>query len=381
MIKLNHFFLKPRLPKLNFFLVKLFILVMLLGFINSIDLKSMRSRELRKNLLKWGYDKRDLDVILDKSELRSLAETFYREKQQYDDNTAYNAKGVQFSIICIVIAGIVFFSEPLVSGLLSLVSGLKSGVDGFTYQIKERFRMISMSVVNRFPLAASTLVLATLIEVILPIIQTSIMASWVIPTGSPFRRYLFPMPNFAITVNDLMGHKEQPRRSQENSSSIPDFGGMGLNIAPMVVIWVCNYLKNRLENFGCSKLISIVNAKHKRKEERDALRKFRSNLNSETDIVFMDTVDDYSSASGNDFPGMNQNSGENGDNFPKPKKTKSPFDISPFEQEQMRKSAYLKQLHSGGQDVSYSSNNNDDGDSWLNDSASEDNDIDMDSHD
>jgi hypothetical protein len=185
------------------------------------------------------------------------------------------------------------------------------------------------------------------------------------------------MPNFAITVNDLLGHKEQPRRSRENSSSIPDFGGMGLNIAPMVVIWVCNYLKNRLENFGASRLISIVNSKHKRKEERDALRKFRSNLNSETDIIFMDTVDDYSSANGNDFPGMKQNE----DSFSIPKKTKSPFDISPFEQEQMRKSAYLKQLHSGGQDVLYSSNINDDGDSWLNDSASEDNDIDMDSHD
>lgn len=339
----------------------------------------MRSRELRKNLLKWGYDKRELDMILDRSELRSLAENFYREKQKYDDHTVYNAKGVQFSIVCIVIAGIFFFSEPL----LSLLSGLKSGVDGFIYQIRERFRLISMAVFNRLPLAASTLVLATVIEMILPIIQASIMLSWVIPGGSPFRRYLFPMPNFAITVNDLLGHKEQPRRTQENKSSIPDFGGMGLNIAPMVIVWVCNYLKNKLENFGASRLIDIVNSKQRRRDERDALRKFRSSLNSETNIVFMDTVDDYSSTNANELFGMKQNYGENdnSNNRSIPRKTKSPFDISPFEQEQMKKSAYLKQLHSGGEEMLYSSNNIDDGDSWLNDSASEDNNIDMDSHD
>lgn len=184
--------------------------------VNSINVDTMRSKELRKNLLKWGYNLDDLNKILDKKELRVLAKEFYSQKEIHDKDVEYKEKGVKFSIMCVIIGLIFFFWEPLSSFLLSL----RSFFDGYIYQIKERIRLISISIKNHFFIATISLISATIIEVIQPLIQLSIALSWVIPTGSMYRRYLFPMPSFSTSINHILGRKDQASSSSDTMSSI-----------------------------------------------------------------------------------------------------------------------------------------------------------------
>lgn len=328
----------------------------------SINFDNMRSRELRKHLLKLGHDREELSKILDRKELKVLAEEFYNQKRQYDDDAAFRARGVQFSIGCIVVASIFIFWGPI----STLFSSFRSSVDGFVYQIKERFRLISMSIVNRFPLAAVCLMLAVFLDVLQPLIQLSILASWIIPTASPFRRFLIPMPNFPITIDHFLGKKEG--RSSKPSSSIGDIGGMGVNVAPMILMYVSSYLKHRLEDFGASRLISVVEAKQKRRDGREAVRTFRSKLDLQSKDVMMDFADasdtnidrqQYSSSCGSSI--------NRGDRENLPERVPRPVGHSPFEQHQgSMRSTFLEHVHNGPPAAFQTDECTvDDGDFWL----------------
>ena len=328
----------------------------------STNFDNMRSRELRKHLLKLGHDRDELSKILDRKELKVLAEEFYNQKKQYDDDAAFRARGVQFSIGCIVVASIFIFWGPI----SSVLSSFQSWVDGFVYQIKERFRLISMSIVNRFPLAAVCLMLAVLLDVLQPLIQLSILASWIIPTASPLRRFLIPMPNFPITIDHFLGKKEG--RSSKASSSIGDIGGMGVNVAPMVLMYISSYLKHRLEDFGASRLIFVVEAKQKRRDGREAVRTFRSKLDLQNKDFMMDFADNgdndlnrqqYSSSCGS--------SSSRGDRENLTERVPRPVGHSPFEQHQGTvRSAFLEHVHNGPSTIFQADDNTvDDGDFWL----------------
>ena len=344
------------------------IFLLTMSYAAAIDFEKMRSRELRKHLLKLGLNRGELAGILDRKELKRLAEEFYTQRKSFDADIVYRAKGVQFSIACIVIASIFIFWGQISAFFAAIYSGFKSWFDGFVYQIKERFRLISMGVVNRFPLSCITLLLATLIQIMQPMIQLSVLASWVIPTTSPFRRFLFPMPSFPITINHFLGNKEG--RSSKSTSSIGDIGSMGVNIAPMVLIWVCNYLKHRLEEFGASRLISIVEAKQKRRDDREAVRRFKSKLNANNEDLVMDYADEFK-----DGPGMDSGKASGNGYYEEEPRIKmqqrAPVGSSPFEQEKGNlKSAFFQHVRSGTK-IELEDTGVDDGDYWLSDSGSE----------
>ena len=345
-----------------------------LSFTAAIDFEKMRSRELRKHLLKLGHDREELNKILDRAELKQLAEEFYSSKQKYDDEAAYRAKGVKFSIACIILASIFIFWEPI-SGVFG---GMKETIDGFVYQLKERIRLIRMSLVNRFPLAAISLLLAIFLEILQPMIQISILASWVIPSSSSLRRFLIPMPNFQITVNHFLGQKEG--KSTAPTTSFGDIGNMGVNIAPMVLMWISSYVKHKLEDFGASRLISVVEAKQKRRDDREAVRSFKSKLNSEPEFIVMDYADDYpNSANSGNIASDERNyihSASRGFDQPAEQKVhqRNPVGYSPFEQQQSTlKSAFLQHVREGTEidfeDSAGPPNNSavDDGDFWATD--------------
>lgn len=343
-----------------------------------IDFDNMRSRELRKHLLKWGHSRDELSKILDRKELRTLAEDFYSQKQKFDDEAAFKAKGVQFSIVCIIIACILVFWEPL----LGVLSHFRSSIDGFIYQIKERLRLVSMSISNRFPVAALSLIAATGLEIIQPCIHLSILAGWIIPTGSVWRRFLIPMPNFSVTMNHLLGATKpgsSPSPSQSRSR-LDDLGNMGINLAPMVLLWVSNYLKHKLEDFGASRLIKVVDAKQRRRDDREAVRNFRSKVQAEDEYVTMDFVNECFPTANDDLKcNRNMKSASNSNIRASQTEVKGP---SPFEQEMNhRRSTFLQHVREGSTKLDFepvhpdgselhNATTVDDGDFWFNDSNS-----------
>jgi hypothetical protein len=348
-----------------------YVVTMIVGA--PIDFDNMRSRELRKHLLKWGHSRDELSKILDRKELRTLAEDFYSQKQKFDDEAAFKAKGIQVSIVCIVIACILVFWEPL----LGVLSHFRSSIDGFIYQIKERLRLVKMSISNRYPVAALSLIAATGLEIIQPCIHLSILAGWIIPAESVWRRFLIPMPNFSLTMNHLLGAANPGSTPTQSRSRLDDLGNMGINVAPMVLLWVSNYLKHKLEDFGASRLIKVVDAKQRRRDDREAVRNFRAKVQAEEDYVTMDFADERSPAANDDLSVTgNVRSSTNS------KVRASQAEVegsSPFEQEMSnRRSSFLQHVREGSkldfEPVYESELRNattvDDGDFWFNDSKS-----------
>lgn len=340
-----------------------------------IDFDNMRSRELRKHLLKWGHSRDELSKILDRKELRNLAEDFYSQKQKFDDEAAFKAKGVQFSIICIVFASILVFWEPI----LGVLSHFRSSIDGFIYQIKERLRLVKMSVSNRYPVAALSLIAATALEIIQPCIHLSILAGWIIPTGSVWRRFLIPMPNFSLTMNHLLGATKPGSTSSQSRSKLDDLGNMGINVAPMVLLWVSNYLKHKLEDFGASRLIKVVDAKQRRRDDREAVRNFRAKVQADEEYVTLDFVDDCLPKANDDTTcNRNAKSSSSSEVRVSQVEMKGP---SPFEKEMSYRTSSFLQHVSGGSKLDFQpadfdgselrdATTVDDGDFWFNDTKS-----------
>ena len=256
------------------------------------DFKNMRSRELRKHLLSLGHNRDDLSKIVDRKELKLLAEEFYRQKQKYDSETEFKEKGVQFSIACILVATILFFWDKIIAFLASF----RPLFDGYVYQIKERLRLVSLSLTNRLHFAAASFVLAAALEFILPLLQLSVLAGWVIPNGSPLRRFLIRMPSMPLTLNHFLGSGRRSSKSSDASTRIADIGDIGINVAPMILMWILNYAKLKLEEIGASRLIKIVDEKQKKREDRDAMRNFRSKVSVESEFNLMDFVEVVNSA-------------------------------------------------------------------------------------
>ena len=256
------------------------------------DFKNMRSRELRKHLLSLGHNRDDLNKIVDRKELKLLAEEFYRQKQKYDSETDYKEKGVKFSIACILIATILFFWDKITAFLASF----RPLFDGYVYQIKERLRLVSLSLTNRLHFAAASFILAAALEFILPLLQLSVLAGWVIPNGSPLRRFLIRMPSMPLTLNHFLGSGRRSSKSSDASSRIADIGDIGINVAPMILMWILNYAKLKLEEIGASRLIKIVDEKQRKRDDRDAMRNFRSKVSAESEFIVMDFVEDDVSA-------------------------------------------------------------------------------------
>ena len=338
------------------------------------DFENMRSRELRKNLLKWGHSSSELKLILDRKELKRLAIEFHREKRKYDDDATFRAKGVKFSIGCIIIAFILVFWEPI----NALLSSLRGWVDGFIYQLKERMRLINMSITNRIPIATLSFGLAIVIEVFIPLLQLSICASWIIPVGSPLRKFLLPMPSLSLTMNHFLGGGQQ-----KSPSSTFDIGSMGINVAPMIIMWICNQAKLKLEEFGASKLIKYVDEKQQRRDDREAVRRFRAKVQTESETVFMDFADSH--IDGASCPASSSNTDHNAKaETHQPLNNRSQRLPSPFEfQQSYMRSSFLSKMNaevithddqgeifansdSVGADVN---NCVDDGDFWLDDDS------------
>lgn len=284
----------PTTTRVRFGIIKLllFFVVSVICRKKPVDFKSMRSRELRKHLLSLGHDRDELSKIMDRQELKLLAEEFYRKKQKYDDDAAYKEKGVKFSIACIIIASILFFWEKITAFL----SSFRPLFDGYVYQIQERLRLVSVSLTSRLHIAAISFILAAALEFILPILQLSVLAGWVIPSGSPFRRFLISMPSMPITLNHFLGTKKRSSSSSDASARIGDIGDIGINVAPMILMWVLNYVKQKLEEIGASRLIKVVDEKQRKREDRDAVRNFRSKMAAESEFIVMDFAEDDVSA-------------------------------------------------------------------------------------
>ena len=207
------------------------------------NVDTMRARELRKLLVKLGYERNELKKIIDKQELRNLAHDLLAEHAKEESTKKFRAKAWYYSLI----AGGLGLAYLMYEPFLIVLGGLKDWFRGQSYQTTLRIKLVRKSIEHRYPLATLALILATMIDIFQPTAQLSIMLSWVIPHGSYLRRFLLPMPNFSITLNHVLGMKNAQSASSSSSSKglsgsagtnnwSHNIGDYGLNVAPMILM-------------------------------------------------------------------------------------------------------------------------------------------------
>jgi hypothetical protein len=233
------------------------------------DIENMRARDLRRFLIKFGFDEKEVSTILDKSELKKLAQEALWSKQHEAETIAFNKKAFYWTIAALGIVLIFILWEPLKEILRFFRTSLSSAV----YQIKSKFKLLRVCLENYLFLGALGFALAMIIEIIEPLMQISVIASWILPSGSPFRRFLFPWPNLPLSLDTVVGlatggTKGAVQGMSTTKSALGNFGSFGVNLGPMVTIWACTWAKNRLENFGASFLMGYADEKNRRRQER-----------------------------------------------------------------------------------------------------------------
>lgn len=250
-----------------------------------VELFTMRTRDLRQLLLKkLGADQDDIAKIIDKQELRYFAANLIQEEIAHRANGVLNERLWKYTLIAIGISIIFLSRQPLIAIVQGVVEYFKS----VKYQISSKFALVRLSIRNRLPIVCISLIIASALELVSPLMQMSVAASWILPSYSPLRRYLFPSLSIPVSADMLMstvtGKKTPSTRSQQNVPSpspkpgslfsdtvthaLGSVGSMGINVGPMLTLMIVGFVKNRLENWAASYLVNIVEERSKRHESK-----------------------------------------------------------------------------------------------------------------
>jgi len=245
------------------------------------QLEGMRARDIRKILMKLGADPSEVSKILNKVELRDLAAKLIHEEIGEKATAAWMERAFKYTLIALGVSLILISRKPL----LALIKGVVDYLRGVRYLIKSKFSLVRLSFRHRLPFVCLALVFTALLELVSPLMQASIVASWLLPSQSPLRRYLFPSLSIPVTANMIMGTlsgtaSQSPRRKTASSPSastplsgsvaaaLGDMGSYGLNVGPMITLMVVGFVKNRVENWAASFLVDIVEERRRRKESK-----------------------------------------------------------------------------------------------------------------
>jgi len=237
----------------------LFFFISLNNGLTLQEIGNMRSRELKKMLYKLGVSQEEVKKIVDKRELRDLVINLLQEEAQQKKVKVMWEQGLRWTLIAIAVGFIVIFREPF----LALMKGFIDYLLAVRYQIKVKGDMMAVCYQHSMYFALVSFILACLLDLVGPLMQMSIVASWVLPSQSVFRRFLFPSLSIPVTTDMILGGMGQSKGGKSNPLS-----GYGLNVGPMVTMWISSFLKGRLEEFGASKIHGIVQEKERKRNLR-----------------------------------------------------------------------------------------------------------------
>ena len=164
-------------------------------------LDGMRTRELRSLLLKrLGADQEDVARMLDKNDLRSLAVSLIDEELSQRGSAVMTERVWKWTLLALGVGLILVLRLPL----LALMQGFAEYLMGVRYQINSKFGLVRLSIKHRLPVVALSLVAAALLELVGPLMQISVVASWVLPSHSSLRRFLFPSLSVPVSADTIM---------------------------------------------------------------------------------------------------------------------------------------------------------------------------------
>ena len=200
------------------------------------ELRLLRAKDLRKILFDLGFSQNEVRRHIDKNELIGLILAAFQSRKDSRSAELNHLFLLRTSFIAFLVVLAVVFHKQLLHALVAAIRYIW----GEHWMFQEKFRLIRKSVKYRLFLAGSCLVLSCFIDCIIPLINLSTLLSWFVPSDSLIRNYLFPSPYIPLSPSSALGTGST----------------MGLNVGPMLMLWILKILKNKLENSAAEQLLN-----------------------------------------------------------------------------------------------------------------------------
>jgi hypothetical protein len=243
----------------------------------SVDFYSMRTRDLRRWLLKMGAEESDVSKILDKKELITLALNILKT-QEFEKSYHDNLNKIYYGTI---IMGVVIFIYLAKDLLISISSSLISFLMQEFFLVQIKFKILKKAIKHARIFAILTLLISILCDLTINCIQYSIILSWVIPRDNFLRFYLVKTFSIPMSPSNLLG-----------------FGSSmySVDIGPMVTIWALKFLGKKFENIVGEQLIDVADLKNKKRfQNNNNFNSKKSSDNSNLNYVNSNVdISDYS---------------------------------------------------------------------------------------
>jgi hypothetical protein len=195
------------------------------------DVESLRTRELRRQLVKNGEDPAEVDQILDKKELKRRLTEIMWDRERLESNErwwafAWEAFKWVGGLSVVLIAYYAFES-------------ICWNVFARNFQI---LKMAGTAATKGIYSASLFFVLSVILEVVHYWINISVLASWIIPINSSFRILMIPLPQLPVS---------------------PKMVGIGdtdssFNLSPMLFSMVIQFLQRYCQEFAASRMYHLV---------------------------------------------------------------------------------------------------------------------------
>ena len=196
----------------------------------------MSVRQLRRFLLNKGVSAANLAKLIDKKDLRSLAESYV-----FYDNS-YIVGLFSFYIVSVMTCiFLLFYSRHIVVRICAMFN---SWLYSFIYPTILLMPSIKYAFRKSLIWAVITLSLCCLLDIYQGYVQLSILLSWILPQYSILNRFLAPTLHFPVSPSSLT-----PAVS----------GSYSFDIGPMISLWICTTIKSRLKTWGVN---TIMESKH-----------------------------------------------------------------------------------------------------------------------
>lgn len=210
------------------------------------DLQVLRARDIKKILLSMGVDTTIVGRTIDKAELISLAMEAFNKVQTVKATHDWYMQ-VAMVLLCLALVTLIMvFRASIVNALIESCKY----VWGELFLISTKMNLIQKSMKYGLLLATVALAIAIMIDIITPLINISTLLSWCVSSNSAIRRYFPPLLNIPLSANAIIGSGPKT----------------GINIGPMVSLWILRLIKRKCEEFGASCLIKARNVRRKQED-------------------------------------------------------------------------------------------------------------------
>ncbi len=220
------------------------------NLLSNAEIKELRVRDIKWRLARsHGYGADELARMLDKKDLiaaLSTEENKLRTKYRKEGQRLLFWRGVFVAIMCVV---------AIIAWPLWVQMSEVAAVNWQVYIDRKRHE-ISQCMEFRSAKGAFGVMLLAILDGLRFWLSATVLLSWVLPSNSAYRRYMFPIPSLPFRPGQFMGDKV----------ANGPLGRYGMNIAPMAITWSMGFARGKIE-YWTGKALSVA-ARQRRKEAR-----------------------------------------------------------------------------------------------------------------